>query len=123
MDDRTGGHDSYDPLVTLGACLLARCPKADLRGIDAREVYLCELRSALDGLSCPAELVRPGPGALALRVSYPGRLLDSADIVCVWTDGEWWFTWAEGRTIGPAEDVGGVAVAVYRGMRKGPVSS
>jgi hypothetical protein len=100
-----------------------RARRARLHGIETREAYFGELRSALEDLSCPAELVRPGPGALVLRVRYCGRLPDSVDIRCVWVAGEWWFTWAGGDTIGPAEDHDGAALAIFRVLRQGPVPS
>jgi hypothetical protein len=120
MDDRKGG---YDPLAESGARLSVRRLKADLYGIETRDASFGELRSALEDLSCLVELVRPGPGALVLRVRYPGRLLNSDDILCTWIDGELWFTWADGRTISPAEDHSGAAIAIYRALRKGPLSS
>ncbi|WP_146087294.1 hypothetical protein [Thermomonospora echinospora] len=97
--------------------------RVSLHGVDPCEEYLCELRSPLRTLGCPAELVRPEPGALVLRVSYPDRPLDSEDVVCAWTEGEWWFTWIGGHIIGPAEDLGGVAIAIYRTLRDGQVPS
>ena len=90
--------------------------------VGARAACFTELRDALEGLSCPAEVLGPGPGALLLRVHRPGRL-GGVDVLCVWTEGEWWFTWEDGHTIGPAEDHAGAAIAIYRVLHKGPVSS
>ncbi|WP_148232874.1 MULTISPECIES: hypothetical protein [Thermomonospora] len=65
-----------------------------------------------DGDGFGASLVRAWHGPVVLRVIYPHSVRPPEDIACDFTDGEWWFVWSDGRTIGPADDPEGVARAI-----------
>src|SRR5690606_2142494 len=66
-----------------------------------------------------ASLVRAWDGPVVLRVTYPHPARSPEDIGCVREEGEWWFAWSDGRTIGPADDPEGVARVIVRDPGRG----
>lgn len=98
-------------------------PKGHQGGLpetDDRAEYLRELRLLLMSLGCSAEPLRLGSGAPGLRLTHPHHPSVSADVTCLQRDGQWWFTWAGGKIIGPPEDLGGVAVVIFTTLRDRP---
>ncbi len=88
---------------------------------DPRVVHLEDLRRCLEQLGggFGASLVRAWDGPVVLRVTYPYPARPPEDIGCVLEEGEWWFAWSDGRTIGPADDPEGVARVIIRDPWRG----
>ncbi|WP_157995652.1 hypothetical protein [Thermomonospora amylolytica] len=91
---------------------------AEVSASDPRVPYLEALRRCLEqfGGGLGVSLVH---GPVVLRVTYPYPARPPEDIACVLEEGEWWFAWSDGRTIGPADDPEGVARVIVRDPWRG----
>jgi len=120
MPGRSGRHARRAALHGVDLHVVAG---AEVPMFDPRVVHLEALRRCLekDGGGFGASLVRAWDGPVVLRVTCPHPARPLEDIGCVLEEGEWWFAWSDGRTIGPADDPEGVARVIVRDPGRGPV--
>lgn len=72
---------------------------------------------AMPGLACGIVFVVGTPALRVISISQPRR---SVTIGADYTDGDWWFCWPDGATIGPVDDPEGAANVIAHHLQVQP---